>query len=166
MTFKFWFNVTKSILSSMLNLHQFRPEPIWDECRTFEITIFKCHNTSLWRCNERLLKSFGTFDILQWEFIPFQLLAAVLLQLVAGLSILLSFIYFCTPLHMGDVKVFDYWICDLKRKDYYFANSQLFIRSRNTYMRYINGNEDTMILGDINKMPGDDAIIRRSYFTH
>ena len=55
--------------------------------------------------------------------------------------------------------------CD-KRKDCYFANSQLFIRSRNTYMRYINGNEDTMILGDINKMPGDDAISLWSYFSH
>ena len=150
-----------------MKLHPFSPEPICAECRTFWITIFKCHNNSPCLCPERLLKSFGTFDILQWEFIPFQLLAAVLLQLVAGLSILLSFIYFCTPLHMGDVKVFDYWICDLiKRKDCYFANSQLFIRSRNKYMRCINGNEDTMILGDINKMPGDDAIIRRSYFTH
>ena len=33
-------------------------------------------------------------------------------------------------------------------------------------MRWINGNEDTMTLGDINKMPGDDAISLRSYFSH
>ena len=164
MTFKFCCNVQKSLCYSTLNLHPLRPEPILAECRTFWITIFKCHNTSPWLCTERLLKSFGTFWYIAMGIhsVP-----------TFGSSVTASgrpFISF--KLHQFLYTISNgisqgVWLLNLwSNKNIVFAHYQLFIRSRHKFIRRINSNEDTITLGDINKMPGDDAISLRSYFSH